>query len=150
MISRSLAVKILLVAILALVMITAIYQLQGRATQAAYTEVANRIRNKAVYYKKHWLLEGEPKRLNLDGKMVYFGRDGWPLPINNAEFDCRYWIGLLYEEDRLFGNALEEVQRSRTTHDYTCSYSYKDQGQGTVVIKIVSGQFFVTNITKNK
>ncbi len=146
--SRSWVVKISLIATLIIVAVFT-YQLWGRATQVAYTEVANRIRNKAIYYKKHWLLEGEPKYLELDGRVVYFGRNGWPLPIHDSKLDCQYWIDLLYEEDKLFGNALEEVQRSRTDHDYSCSYSYKDRGEGTVIIKIERGQFFVTNITKN-
>jgi MSHA biogenesis protein MshF len=128
-----------------LLVVTVLYsgqRLYTRTAQTAFDVAANRMQNKANFYKEHWLLEGRPESLVFDGQHVQFSHQGWPLPYQNDELDCRYWLQILNDSQQVFGYSLQHYSVNNMDNGYICAYGYTEQN--AIMVRLIDGTLSVS------
>lgn len=103
-------------------------KVEREANDTALVVASKRILERANYYKQQWLLSGQPKRLSIEGRSLYFSQSGWVIPQQIADkTDCNYWLGVLYEEKRVLESLPEEIIDNSEGLDFSCQYSYSNE-----------------------
>jgi len=119
-------------------MVTVLYvgkNLEIKTTDTAYAVATKRMLNKANYYKENWVIQKQPEMMKINGEDIVFSPEGWPLPIKSGIVDCRYWLLLLNENEKVFGYTIKDIKSHHTDDDYICSYSYNVQD--AIILKLI-------------
>ena len=117
-------------------------RLEPEASKTAYVVAAKVILERANHYKQQWLVEKQPDELNLNGNVVHFNQSGWLLPLKDDEVDCEFWLQLLYQDSKIFGDKLLKSNLIHMDDDYVCSYNYVNSN--AITISLLNNKFKVS------
>jgi MSHA biogenesis protein MshF len=123
-----LSVWLILLLVLTATLLYNLLSVEKEAENTALMVTGTRILDVANHYKQHWLLNGQPNQIEIEGKQVTFNDKGWVLPTLNNEVDCLHWLSVLHPTISVFGNGAPVITQVNKDSGVDCQYQYK-QGQ---------------------
>ena len=77
-------------------------------------------------YREAWLLQGEPKQLEMDGFHLTMTEGGLVSPFSKqGDLDCTYWLAVHYPQRKIMTIEPSEIGGAIKNGLYICSYIYK-------------------------
>ncbi|MBR9788208.1 MAG: MSHA biogenesis protein MshF [Vibrionaceae bacterium] len=77
-------------------------------------------------YKEAWLLQGEPKQMEMDGFHLTMTEGGLVSPFNQqGGLDCAYWLAVHYPQRKIMTSEPSEVGGTIKNNFHICNYTYK-------------------------
>ncbi|MBR9873830.1 MSHA biogenesis protein MshF [Vibrio sp. J1-1] len=77
-------------------------------------------------YKEAWLLQGEPKQLEMDGFHLTMTERGLVSPFSEqGDLDCAYWLAVHYPQRKIMTIEPSAIDGTIKNDLYICNYTYK-------------------------
>ncbi|MCG9702816.1 MSHA biogenesis protein MshF [Vibrio natriegens] len=77
-------------------------------------------------YREAWLLQGEPKQMEMDGFHLTMTEGGLVSPFSNqGDLDCTYWLAVHYPQRKIMTIEPSEIGGTIKNDLYICNYIYK-------------------------
>ncbi len=122
--------------------IVAWQKVEQEASDTALLVASNRIVERANFYKQQWLLAGEPHELTFNHKLIRYSNSGWVKPLNSEnKVDCRYWLDLFYEEERVLESLPIKIKDNSKLLGFQCEYFYSREH--AINISLIDNKFSV-------
>ncbi|WP_321283276.1 MSHA biogenesis protein MshF [uncultured Vibrio sp.] len=81
-------------------------------------------------YRESWLLQGEPKQMEVDGFQLTMTQWGLVSPFNKqGDLDCGYWLAVHYPQRKIMTSEPSEIAGTIENNVYRCKYIYSDHYQ---------------------
>ncbi len=89
--------------------------------------------NSVQRYREAWLLQGEPKQMEMDGFHLTMTESGLVSPLNKqGMLDCAYWLAVHFPQHKVMASYPVNIHGTIENNLYICNYAYNDK-QGVVV-----------------
>ncbi len=112
---------------------------EARVTGAKMAEVW--MRDSIQRYRESWLLQGEPKQMEVDGFQLTMTQWGLVSPFNKqGDLDCGYWLAVHYPQRKIMTSEPSEIAGTIKNNITICKYTYSDNYQ----VKVTTHQSHVT------
>ncbi|MER0302465.1 MSHA biogenesis protein MshF [Vibrio vulnificus] len=99
---------------------------ENEASKAASEVSVKRMLERANLYKQEWLLQGKPKRLEMDEQRIPMSAYGWvPLKDEHGQFQCQNWLDLHFPERRILESQLLSIDEQEINGAYQCRFNYQ-------------------------
>lgn len=107
---------------------------EPEAENTAFIVAQKQMLSSANTYRQHWMLNQQPQSMDIDGVLVDFSKNGWPVTLSNNVIDCQKWLSLLWPDNVIFGQGYHAVRGESLA--FQCEYQF-EHGH-SVTLKLVN------------